>query len=328
MAQTSLVSRQLSCANVDQAGDGVVACTKIGSKTCNGCFLVQYCSKDCQTVHWKYHKKDCKSPLMKESWKPQWRVENRQPAFIRQGGDASNSYQKPVTMVGFGEKKYLWGNVPAIDMVQYCNNEGEQLPNEFNLLFAASGDIRNFVKSVNGLPAAYLGKCEVVINDKDLDVVARNAIMLLTALVFDPVEAADIMLHIWYSAFILESALHKLQEKILPLIEDICRKIRGRSETFLQAKDWTFGTRTLTLILPKASWDLLPSFLKVPDGLTASQAQKVMVETTLSSSRRDHAERILCTRPPAWRVGATKFRTNGILLPFGQSRKDFNTPNP
>ncbi|RAL62446.1 hypothetical protein DID88_005012 [Monilinia fructigena] len=53
-----------------------------------------------------------------------------------------------------------------------------------------------------------------------------------------------------------------------------------------------------------------------------------MTETTFSPLRRDYIDRAFYTRPPAWRVCATKFRTDGILLPFGQSRKDFNMPNP
>ncbi|KAF7958784.1 hypothetical protein EAE96_002317 [Botrytis aclada] len=53
-----------------------------------------------------------------------------------------------------------------------------------------------------------------------------------------------------------------------------------------------------------------------------------MVDTTLSPSRRDNLEREFYIRPPAWRVCATKFRTDGILLPFGHSRKDFDKPNP
>ncbi|KAF7867297.1 hypothetical protein EAF04_005380 [Stromatinia cepivora] len=330
MADSTQTFPQPMCANVDQAGDGdgIISCTRAGLKACSKCLLVQYCSKDCQAAHWKTHKKDCQSPLMKKSWRPQWAVEKRIPAFMTAGDDASTPVQEWVTMVQHGRKKYLWGNVPAIDVIQSGRNEGETFPEEFNLLFAASGDIRNVVKSIIGLPVAYTGKCEIVINDRDFDVVARNAILLLTALVFDPVEAADIMLHIWYSAFVPESVPEKLQEQILPLIADICMKVRGRPEKSLQSKTWKFGTRKLSLTLPKASWDLLPSFLKVPNGLTASQAQKVMVETTLAPSRRDYVERALYSKPPAWRFCAVRFRTDGILLPFGNSRKEFNTPNP
>ncbi|APA07182.1 hypothetical protein SS1G_04092 [Sclerotinia sclerotiorum 1980 UF-70] len=321
---------QPMCANNDQAGDdnGITLCTKAGSKACSKCLLVQYCSKDCQAAHWKSHKKDCHSPLLKKSWKPQWAAEKRVPAFITPGGDLNAPVHEWVTMVQHGSKKYLWGNVPAIDVIQRGKNEGEIFPEEFNMLFAASGDIRNVVKSIIGLPVAYTGKCEIVINDRDFDIVARNAILLLTALLFDPMEAADIMLHTWYSAFVPESVLQKVQERILPLIEDVCMKVRDRPESSLQSKTWTFGTRKLSLTLPKASWDLLPSFLKVPSGLTASQARKVMVETTLAPSRKDYIDRAFYIKPPAWRVCAVKFRTDGILLPFGNSRKEFNTPNP
>ncbi|KAF7905570.1 uncharacterized protein EAF01_006091 [Botrytis porri] len=328
MTDSSKKHPKVTCANVDQGEDGGgIPCSNVASKACNGCLLVQYCSKDCQVAHWKPHKKDCKSPFMKKSWRPQWDVEKRRPAFIG-GNDDPALAEQWVTMVQHGRKKYLWGNVPAIDIIQSCKNEGKDFPEQLNLLFAASGDIRNVVKSLVELPIAYEGKCELIINDKDFDIVARNTILLLTALVFDPIEAADIMIHIWYSAFITESSLQKLQEKVLPLIEDVCKKVAGRPGQSLQSKTWTFGTRTICLVLPKASWDLLPSFFKVPDGLSASKAQKVMVETTLPPSRRDYVERAFYSRPPAWRVCVTKFRTDGTLLPFGQSRKDFNVPNP
>ncbi|KAA8576352.1 hypothetical protein EYC84_006485 [Monilinia fructicola] len=326
------MSHQFACANTDQIIDGkTVACAKIGSKACNGCYLVQYCGKECQLAHWKVHKADCRSPFIKQSWRPQWDVEKRRPAFIGASDDGAPggvSMKEWVTMVQHGRKKYLWGNVPAIDMVQSSKNEGKEFPEQFNLLFAASGDIRNVVKSLIGLPTTYNGKCEVIINDRDFDIVARNVILLLIALVFDPMQAADIMIHIWYSAFIPGPILHQIQEQVLPLIEDICSKIQGRPEKSLQSKTWVFGTRSLSLILSKASWDLLPAFFKVPYGWSASQAQKVMTETTLSPLRRDYIDRAFYTRPPAWRVCATKFRTDGILLPFGQSRNDFNTPNP
>ncbi|QSZ28709.1 hypothetical protein DSL72_003209 [Monilinia vaccinii-corymbosi] len=327
MAETSRASRQLSCANVDQIIDGeTVTCDKIGSRACSGCLLVQYCGKTCQVAHWKIHKQDCKSPLMKKSWKPQWDVEKRRPAFFDFGDDsAANEW---LHAAQFGRRKYLWGNVPAIDIVQSCKNEGKDFPERFNLLFAASGDIRNVVKSLAGIPTTYAGNCEVVINDREFEVVARNAILLLIALAFDPIEAADIMIHIWYSAFIPESVLHKVQERVLPLIEDVCRKIRGRPEQSLQSKSWLFGTRTLSLILSKASWDLLSAFLKVPDGLSASKAREVMDQTPFPPTMRDCFDRYLYSRSPAWRVCATKLRTDGMLLPFGQSRKDFNTPNP
>jgi hypothetical protein len=66
----------------------------------------------------------------------------------------------------------------------------------------------------------------------------------------------------------------------------------------------------------------------VPDDLSMVQARDMMVSTTLASERKDYLERALYTKPPSWRVCNIKFRKDGILLPFGTSRKDFDTPNP
>ena len=33
------------------------------TKTCSRCRIAKYCSKECQTAHWKIHKKDCSQPV-------------------------------------------------------------------------------------------------------------------------------------------------------------------------------------------------------------------------------------------------------------------------
>lgn len=303
-------------------------------------YYSKYCSQVCQHQHWPIHKDDCTSPLNKSTWRPQYDTKGRRPAFM----DGSRTLDIALKAI-HGIQKYLWGNVPAIDILNYPKNEGVNMPQELHLLFAgkceswsnnklgltvcqASGDCRNIIKTLLGLPDTYNGKCEVVINDNDFDVVARNIILLLTALIFDPIEAADIMLHVWYSAFITESVMNSLQNRVLPLFEEVCGKIQGRSEDSPHHKTWTFKNQTVELVLPKRSWDRLPSYLKVRDGLTKTEAQALMMETTLALSRRDYLELEFFNRRPARRVCATKFRIDGILLPFGHSRTEFIVPNP
>lgn len=142
MVESSQKLSKVTCANFDQ-DEGVkgIPCTKTASKACNGCFLVQYCSRDCQVAHWQTHKKDCKSPFMKKSWRPQWDVEKRRPTFIRDNDDPALGDQ-PVTMLQHGRKKYLWGNVPAIDIIQSCQNEGKDLPEQLKLLFAGKRQVQ------------------------------------------------------------------------------------------------------------------------------------------------------------------------------------------
>lgn len=89
-------------------------------------------------------------------------------------------------------------------------------------------------------------------NDLDLDIVARNVIMLLIALTVDNMdEVADCIIHIWYSALIRKSALDILQQRVRPLIEDVCEKIKSKLSSAILAKTWTFGQRSMRLVLKK-----------------------------------------------------------------------------
>ncbi|TVY40387.1 hypothetical protein LSUB1_G002857 [Lachnellula subtilissima] len=207
-------------------------------------------------------------------------------------------------------------------------NEGDSLPKDLRLLFAASGDIRNVVTTLAELPSSFSGKCDVVINDMDPDIVARNTILLLIALHYEPEQAGMMMIHLWYSALISAEMLKSLRDNILPLIEDVRTKIKDKPPTSLQSKKWTYGSRSLRLVLKKSEWCLLPSYFQVPSSLSATKAQEIRISTTLAPSRKDYVDRALYSRPPAWRVCMMKFRQNGILLPFGLPRDEFNTPNP
>ncbi|KJX98206.1 hypothetical protein TI39_contig428g00013 [Zymoseptoria brevis] len=125
---------------------------------CKGCLLVVYCSAKCQTAHWeKGHKKYCKSPMLKENWQPGWITQKRTPTFMGEG----------TMSAGLKPCQHFWGNVPALDVIQLNSNEGADCKHDLRLLFAASGDLRNVVKSMVSLPGRYRGRTTWVINDVD-----------------------------------------------------------------------------------------------------------------------------------------------------------------
>lgn len=67
----------------------------------------------------------------------------------------------------------------------------------------ASGDLRNVVLTLNSIPSEYPGKLSVIINDRNPRVAARNLLTLLVLMgISDEMLAADVALHLWYSAFI------------------------------------------------------------------------------------------------------------------------------
>lgn len=279
--------------------------------------LEQYCGRNCQITDWKHHKVDCKSKYLKERYVPQWEVENRMPAFA-----------KGPPLASFGSLQYLWGNVPALDILKVKHNEGDEaIENQsLALLFAASGDLRNIIKTVLGLSESYAGHCIIVANDFNTAIVARNAMLLLTALHFEPEVATPIMLHLWYSAFLPHKVLQALQGGILPYICDVCEKIKDKKKDSVHAKTFTIGKSSVRLILKKWEWLGLANMFRVSEGLGAPEAQSIRHSVTMA--RVDHIDRHIHKMSPGRRAGAMRFRAHGVLLPFGASRKDFSVPNP
>ncbi|KAK5627367.1 hypothetical protein RRF57_003082 [Xylaria bambusicola] len=294
------------CCN--QASDS--PCTKIGSSACRNCLMVtpceKYCSRRCQTDDWPVHRRDCRSPIIRGTWKPRWVVENRPPTFISSEVGAPDQ-------VNFGAAKYLWGNVPAIDVIKLNQNEGVNFENPMNLLFAG----------------IYKSPLCIVINDLELDLVARNLVFLLIMFMEeDPGAAAEFMLHVWYSVLVTESCYTLLQKKLKPLVEDICNKISSRPLRSLQGKTWNFGSSSLRLVLARQAWMKLLSYFDVPNGMTKETAQAVRQTVVGAPSRVDHVDRGVLLRSPTLGLGMMKYRNDGILVPFGQSRKAFVIPNP
>ncbi|KFY89500.1 hypothetical protein V500_05642 [Pseudogymnoascus sp. VKM F-4518 (FW-2643)] len=295
-------------------------CKKVARYTCKNCYLIVYCGPNCQKSHWALHKTDCKSSLGKETWAPDWVLENRKPAFVQEGGIG----------VAFGGKKYLWGNIPSLDVLQLGLNEGNDYRGQLNLLFAASGDLRNVARTIAVLPRSYNQPINITMNDLDPDIVARNVIMLLIALTVDNTdEAADCIIHIWYSALIRKSDLDILQQRIRPLIESVCEKIENKAPSSLLGKTWTFGQRSLRLVLEKSSWDNLLSYMDIPAGLSMERANQIRTAVTLAESRKDYRDRnLLLQTTPSRRIAKNRYWADGLLLPFGSPRLDFQEPNP
>ncbi|GCB19351.1 SET domain and MYND-type zinc finger protein 6 [Aspergillus awamori] len=294
-------------------------CKEEGKFACKGCRLVNYCGPECQKAHWPQHKIDCKSSLSKETWQPAYMLERQQPSL-------------PSVMASMkcaGPNKYLWGNTPAVDVLQLESNEGNRYDGDLRLLFAASGDLRNFIQTIARLPGSYGRSLEVTINDNDFDVVARNIIMLLLLQGTGNGDAVvDCIIHLWYSAFVRESDMELLGRRVRPLIEDFCRKVKDATPGSLIPNTWKFGQRSLRVILDKESWSRLLTYFDVPTGLTVERARSIRTANTLAESRIAFRENYMSCLPPSHRIAFHKFREDGLLLPFGHPRHEFRVPNP
>ncbi|KAF5679612.1 monoterpene epsilon-lactone hydrolase [Fusarium heterosporum] len=233
------------------------------------------------------------------------------------------------TSEAFGVNKYLWGNIPALDVLRLAANEGEDYDKKLNLLFAASGDLRNVIMTIARLPESYKQDINITINDRDLDVVARNAVILLIVFTCkDQDEAIDCIIHVWYSALIRDSDLAILQKNVRPLIEEICVREKVQPTEKQIEATWTFKSCSVRLELSKAAWDKVLLFTEARKGLTVARANEIRKETTLAESRQDYRDRHMIFLSSSRRVAEQKFRQDGILLPFSYELDEFTKPNP
>ncbi|KAL5584374.1 hypothetical protein FOVSG1_013763 [Fusarium oxysporum f. sp. vasinfectum] len=279
--------------------------------------VLQYCSSACQKAHWLIHKLDCRSPHNKTTWVPEWSVECRTPTFIGDGIPAP-----------FGGKQYPYGNISAFDILRLGANEGEAYASPLRLSFAASGDLRNAVQTVARLPQSYEQPIDIM-NDRDFGIVARNAIILLVALTADDIdEASDCIIHIWYSSSIRKSHVDLFNQRIRPLIQSVCDKVKDKPATTNLGKTATFEKRSVKLILEKRAWDKLVSFMDASNGLTIDKANEIRKAVTFSLSRIDLHDCHFLFQSPSHRVARHRFRQDDLLLPFGAQQSEHCEVNP
>lgn len=195
----------------------------------------------------------------------------------------------------------------------------------------ASGDLRNVVKTFADLPATSTNQIEVTLNDGMFEIVARNVIILLIALLVEDVEEAiECIIHVWYSALIRKSDMKILQKVVLPEIQEVCNIIEAEPnpEGSLHFRHLQVGKAHLMIDLPEELWFALRDFVQIPKGLTAKRANAIRQSVTLSRDNQDLNDRTRLYQSGGHRLAHARFREDGLLLPFGARRDEFNQPNP
>ncbi|KZT23913.1 hypothetical protein NEOLEDRAFT_1068540 [Neolentinus lepideus HHB14362 ss-1] len=304
----------LLCANVEVYKKK--HCRNPGKLSCSKCKLVSYCSKACQTNHWSVHKRDCKSTLMSDDWKPAWEHERRVPAFMSMGGGPSWS---PPQLGPLAGGLHLWGNVPALDLINLGRNEKSH-DVDLSLACIASGDLRNVVKTVNELPEDYSGQLTILINDRDPVVVMRNIFLLgILGTIEDDKISAELALHFWYSICMPIEYHVRILSTMRPFIDIV-------SQNSAVTGNIALGTHS------SVSWNLPQEFMMVMAMVFASRysmsdssAQYQAVR--FAPSRKDYHDRAYCRIEPAHRVSLQEYRLFGLVLPFGALNAHFNFPN-
>jgi hypothetical protein len=187
----------------------------------------------------------------------------------------------------------------------------------------ASGDIRSLVKTVNGLPKNYSGKCDILLNDIDAVVVNRNLVILYALLSAGPSieESAELATHLMYSAALPAASAAYLRGCFRIIYGDAvgdgdmsfqtCLKTRGGSR--LISLQTTTGTKK-PVEMSQSTYDL-------------RKGLKSMRDVVLNPLREDDRDKTFIGLKPAHRLALLNFWKSGILAPFSLDSKSFNQPN-
>lgn len=194
------------------------------------------------------------------------------------------------------------------------------------------------VKTVSELPWSFTQRIDMVLNDKEFHVVARNAILLLFCLKALEVSStslgrstdAEILTHIWYSASLRKDIADELVLRVKPLFTEVCENVSELAAGEVSTWSWDFAhNKSLYLTLTKEQWYQIEALCEAPSSLTLQNASDIRTATTLAPERQDIRDRwFLKHRTPSMRLSKQKFREHGILLPFGHDRTAFGYPNP
>lgn len=187
-----------------------------------------------------------------------------------------------------------------------------------------------------------------VLNDRYINVVARNIVMLLIAAQLSPAEAAEVILHVWYSARLTRGMLTVIDDyvrkvRLVPAfldftfskisglthvqpVADVVFKIKDKSDNVLQSKKWTFGSTDITVRLTKLQWKTVLAIIDAKPELSKTEEERRKV--VLAPHRLDCRERELINLPGFGRLCSARFRETGVLAPLAWSLERFDCPNP
>ncbi|KAI1087075.1 hypothetical protein F5B19DRAFT_500400 [Rostrohypoxylon terebratum] len=227
----------------------------------------------------------------------------------------------------------LWSSVEALDIIKLDENEGSDFQGPFNILFPESKDARDAILSVANLQETFQGPLNVVMSEMNEVIVIRNMIILL---IFyfeeDPAKAAEYALHAWYSLLITEPC-YELLKKIGSVLQGVYDEIRREAgdDFALATKRLRYCKGSIDITLPRIwfrSLFLFTSLHGFKYTMLRSNFQSLRRKVLSTPVATEFFESTLVPLEPYRRVSETKFREDGMLLPFGQSREDFVVPNP
>ncbi|KAK7472522.1 hypothetical protein VKT23_000637 [Stygiomarasmius scandens] len=186
----------------------------------------------------------------------------------------------------------------------------------------ASNDIRDLIKTVNGLPKDFRGRCSVVLNNSDPITINRSLVVLFVLL--NPGtsidESAELATHFLYSAFLTAPMAAYLQQSVQHIYSSQHEgAISFRANIPTRGRGKIFSLQTLVGVKP--AMEMFQSSFSIFEGL------KSIRKYFSSPEMVDRLDHFFSKLIPSHRAAYRRFHETGVLAPFSLSTEAFIHPN-
>ncbi|KAI0136829.1 hypothetical protein BJ170DRAFT_728223 [Xylariales sp. AK1849] len=110
-----------------------------------------------------------------------------------------------ITSRSFPLSNLPFASAPAFQIIQLDKSNSIQDQDEINVLLAAAGDLSTLIKTIVKIlkDTTTCAKFHFRVNDQNINVVARNLVIIVTAIMSDNMmTSAEAIVHYWYISFL------------------------------------------------------------------------------------------------------------------------------
>lgn len=197
-------------------------------------------------------------------------------------------------------------------------------------IYAETIDLRNVVTTVCALPDTFSGKLTWVINNLSAHNTARNFVMLHIAATQEPKLAAEMMIHLWFSARLPKKMLVIINECIVPYMEAMLQHWPvDREDEEKPIKYLDLGPShhcNLSMSVSRLELSTMLWIFKADHNVATALTDRR--EALTDPLRQDLRDFELAFQQPAWRVSTTRYRETGVLGPLRANLEAFTAINP
>ncbi|KAF7549131.1 hypothetical protein G7Z17_g6612 [Cylindrodendrum hubeiense] len=278
---------------------------------CPKCLLLAYCSRECRESHWFFHRHHCV-------------VDYLAPDNLSDLKSPDDPWEDP----------WFWAKHAATDVLSLEKNEGKEFDGALDLLLVGESSLRHLIYSICKLPDTATIKITATINETSAHHLTRLVltVLILTDDSYDPMTNAETVVHLWYSAMLPSTMFRHMEivaaEPLLAAMNDLEKLYDAGNISTENAFPITMprGGKSVVIDINRAQWSQIIQYLKRSKDISIANVSIVRAFDCKKYS--EPLPQVIKRMTPVRATGMMRWRSDGLLLPYGHPREEFDTLNP